>query len=267
MDKRIKSIATCILLAFLCEGCSQRENVLPGYIEGEYTYISGAAGGTLLDLYVIRGQPVHENDLLYRLDPEPEKSNVKKLKADIMDLQAEVKFRKLHLERQQALYAKKFASREVLDLAETDLTSKIAALAAGYAQLASGEWTLQQKTLYAPVSGEVFDTFYRVGERVQENHPVLAILSSKNIKVLFYIPEKQLSEIKFGQTIQFTCDSCKKNISAKISYISPEAEYTPPVIYSKDTRDKLVYLVRADMPDAIAKQFHPGQPVTVRLSP
>jgi HlyD family secretion protein len=185
------------------------------------------------------------------------------LKANISELQAKVKFQQIQFQRQQTLFLKKFAAEEVRNFTQTDLVSKTQQLTAKQAELARGEWTLQQKTIYAPVSGEVFDTFYRVGERVQENHPVLAILSPKNIKVLFYVPEKRLSEIKLGKKVLFTCDSCKKSIAARISYISPEAEYTPPVIYSKDTRDKLVFLIRADMPEDVARHFHPGQPITV----
>ncbi len=259
----IKHIAAFILCAGWCVGCSQSTDLLPGYIEGEYTYISSAVPGNLFNLYVVRGQPIKVGALLYTLDPEPEKSTVEMLKANISELQAQVKFQHIQFQRQQTLFLKKFAAEEVRDLTQTDLVSKTQQLAAKQAELAQGEWTLQQKTIYAPISGEVFDTFYRVGERVQENHSVLAILSPKNIRVLFYIPEKKLSQIKLGQKISFTCDSCKKNIAARISYISPEAEYTPPVIYSKDTRDKLVFLIRADMPEEVAKQFHPGQPITV----
>lgn len=205
--------------------------------------------------------------MLYILDPEPEQSHVKKLKATIADLQAQVLFRQSQLKRQQALYSKRFASQEALEFAQTELDSKTQLLEADKAELIQGEWNLKQKTVYAPIAGKIFNTFYRIGERVQENRPVLAILSPKNIKVLFYIPEIKLSLIKLGQRVQFTCDSCAKPISATISYISPEAEYTPPVIYSKDTRAKLVFLIRAEMPEEIAKQFHPGQPITIDYIP
>ena len=120
--------------------------------------------------------------------------------------------------------------------------------------------------MHAPVSGQVIDTYFRVGEKVPLDQPVLAILAPENIKVLFYIPEMQLSQIKLGQTIEFTCDSCHNRTAAKISYISPTAEYAPPIIYSKDSREKLIYLVRADMPKDIAQKFHPGQPIDVYLS-
>lgn len=250
----------------MCTGCSDSNHYLPGYIEGEYTYISSGVDGTLYQLYVVRGQPVKKGDLLYELDPQPETAAVNVSKANIADLQAQVNLASLTLQREQSLYAKKAAAKADLDSAQTDFDSKSKQLAADISQLVQTEWSLQQKTMYAPVSGQVFDTFYRVGEKVQANHPVLAILAPENIKVLFYIPETSLSQIKLGETISFSCDGCSGNTNATIEYISPEAEYTPPVVYSRDTRYKLVYLIRASMPENIAKNFHPGQPIDVYLN-
>lgn len=257
----------CLLLILFCAGCSESNNYLPGYIEGEYTYISSGVSGTLFNLSVIRGQHVNKGNLLYQLDPQPEQANVEVIKANIANQQAQVAFAKTHLERTQTLFVKHATYQEDLDRAQTDYDSNLHQLAAYQSQLIQTEWSLQQKTIYAPVSGYVFDTFYRIGEKVVADHPVLAILAPENIKVLFYIPETALNQIKLGQRITFSCDSCHGQTDAIISYISPQAEYTPPVIYSKDTRYKLVYLIRASMPANIAQNFHPGQPIDVYLQP
>ncbi len=260
-----------VILAFLSivtyTGCSDRSQSLSGYIEGEYTYIASGVAGTLFNFYVARGQTVTQGDLLYTLDPEPEKAKVAVARANILNLEAQTKFAKTQLERQKRLYLKDVAAQLELDRAQTDFESTSQQLAANHAQLIQIEWSSKEKTVYAPISGTIFDTFYRVGEKVEENHPVLAILAPINIKVLFYLPEESLSKVKLGQVITFLCDGCAGKTSAKISYISPEAEYTPPVIYSKDTRNKLVYLIRADMPEETAKHFHPGQPIDVYLQP
>jgi HlyD family secretion protein len=182
-------------------------------------------------------------------------------------LQAQVIYSKVHLDRVKILFAKNATFKDDLDEAQSDYDGKSQLLAADQAQLIQTEWSLQQKTMYAPYGGYVFDTFYRVGEKVAAVHPVLAILSPDNIRALFYIPETLLNQIKLGQTITFSCDSCNGKTSATIMYISPQAEYTPPVIYSKDTRYKLVYLIRASMPANIAQNFHPGQPIDVYLNP
>lgn len=255
-----------VLYLFFCIGCSPRESSLPGYIEGEYTYISSGIAGTLYDLFVERGQIVQAGDALFRLDPEPEKATVQVSKANIGMLEAQLTYSKSQLARQKQLFIKHATPKSTLDLAQSDYDSKLQQLNAYKSELTQTYWSLHQKKIYTPVNGEISDTFYRRGERVPENHPILAILEPKNIKVLFYIPEKSLSLIHVGEEISFSCDSCNHTTAAKIIYISPEAEYTPPVIYSKDTRDKLVYLVRASMPDDTAKHFHPGQPIDVHFS-
>lgn len=256
-----------ILSIGLSVSCAQSSNYLPGYIEGEYTYISSGVDGTLENLAVERGQIIKKGDLLYQLELNPEKAMVAVSEANIKDLQAQVVYSKIELGREQDLYLKNAVSKDILDQAQSDFDSKSALLAADQAQLIQTLWALNQKTQYAPVDGEVFDTFFRLGEKVQADHPVLALLAPINIKVLFYIPEDSLSKLKLGQTITFSCDACNGNTRATVSYISPEAEYTPPVIYSRDTRYNLVYLIRASMPEDIAKNFHPGQPIEVYLQP
>ena len=245
--------------------CSGSDVTLPGYIEGEYTYVSSGVAGTLTQLFVQRGQQIQAGAPLYVFDPQPEASDVAVSTANRDDLKAQVLFAKAQLDRQTALYKTHFAAKADLDQAQQIYSSRTQEMDANTATLNHSLWALNQKTMNAPVDGVVFDTFYRVGERVDLNHPVLAILNPANIQVLFYVPETVLSQIKLGQDITFTCDTCQQATHAKISYISPEAEYTPPVIYSKDSRDKLVYLIRASMPADVAVQFHPGQPIDVSL--
>lgn len=251
---------------FISTGCSMSSHLFSGYIEGEYTYISSGMTGTLLQLYVQQGQNIKKGDLLFQLDPEPELSTVTSEQANVKDYESQVIFAKNQLIRQQKLFSTKNTTRVDLDQAETSLNSKLQQAAAENSRLIQAKWMLSQKKIFAPVSGVVFDVFYRVGEKVEAAHPVLAILAPENIKVQFYVPENILSLIHLGQKISFTCDSCYTRKIATISYISPEAEYTPPIIYNKDTRYKLVYLIRAIIPENEAIMFHPGQPVDVDLS-
>lgn len=255
------TITTLIFLS----SCSS-DHTLYGYIEGENTYISSSISGTLFNLAVDRGQTIHKGDLLFELDPQPEKDAVEQSKATLAQLDAELVFDKTQLERQKKLYEKNATAKENLDEAQKNYDSKLEQIQATHAQLKQLEWALSQKTVYAPIEGKVFDRFFLNGEKVPANQPVLALLSPSNIHVLFYIPEKERSKIHIGQAITFSCDSCKNKTKAEINYISPDAEYTPPVIYSKDTRNKLVYLVRAKIPENSAIQFNPGQPIDVHLT-
>lgn len=255
---------TLFILFFLLFGCKNAQDPLFGYIEGEYIYISSQVAGTLLNLAVTRGQQVKAQQLLYQLDLEPERAARDSAQTVVTQMQAQMEFAKSQLSRQEKLFLKQLSDEATLEQAQTDYQVKQQQLLQMQKQLAQAQWDLEQKTRHSPTDGKVFDTFFRAGEQVGQNQPVLALLTPEHIKALFYLPQTLLSQIKLGQTIHFQCDGCQKT-PAKISYISPQAEYTPPIIYSKDTRYKLVYLIRADIDKNIAYQFHPGQPIDIFL--
>jgi HlyD family secretion protein len=131
--------------------------------------------------------------------------------------------------------------------------------------LAQADWRLRQKSVSSTVSGTVTDTLFVRGEWVPAGAPVVAVLPPGNVKVRFFVPEPRLASVKVGQKVTLACDGCEKEIGASITYVAPTAEFTPPVIYSKDNRSKLVYLVEARPAEADAAKLHPGQPVDVRL--
>lgn len=104
------------------------------------------------------------------------------------------------------------------------------------------------------------------GEFVPAGYPVVSILPPGNIKVRFFVPETVVGTLASGQEVSLAYDGAAKNYRGIISYISPQAEYTPPIIYSRETRSKLVFMVEAKIiPADQAAALHPGQPVDVRL--
>lgn len=131
------------------------------------------------------------------------------------------------------------------------------------AKIAIAQWELSQKTLYAPANGVIFDTYYRTGEYVAAQQPVLSLLTPENIRIEFFVPLEFLAKLKTGQKISFDCEGCAKNNPAVISYISPDAEFLPPLVYSRENNTKLVFRIKAQInsPDL----FKPGQPVMVNL--
>ncbi|MEI6737691.1 MAG: HlyD family efflux transporter periplasmic adaptor subunit [Pseudomonadota bacterium] len=130
-------------------------------------------------------------------------------------------------------------------------------------QLIQAEWKLAQKTQRAPRAGLVTDTLYTHGEWVQAGMPVVSILPAENIKLKFFVAEKQLGVLKIGQEVNVSCDGCPP-LKAEISYVAPQAEYTSPLIYSKENRASLVFMIEARTSEDAAK-LHPGQPVEIRL--
>ena len=111
----------------------------------------------------------------------------------------------------------------------------------------------------APSAGLVEDVFYQKGEWVIANQPIMALLPDDRIKLRFFVPETLVAHYTPGKTVAFSCDGCARGLSAVINYVSPRPEFTPPVIYSRETRDRLVYLVEARP----SVRLNPGQPVDV----
>ncbi|EWM41157.1 HlyD family secretion protein [Bordetella holmesii] len=136
---------------------------------------------------------------------------------------------------------------------------------AAAATLAQADWSLAQRRVQAPAQSLVFDTLYRPGEWVNAGSPVVRLLPPGNIKLRFFVPQDQVGRLRVGQPLSIACDGCGGAIPAHISYIATQAEYTPPVIYSREVRDKLVFLVEARPQADQATRLHPGQPVDVRL--
>jgi HlyD family secretion protein len=148
---------------------------------------------------------------------------------------------------------------------EAQVRAQQAQVAAAQAVLDQAEWKLGQKTVTATRAGLVFDTMYREGEWVAAGNPVLRMLPPENIKIRFFVPETTLGRFKINQAVTLSCDGCQANVAAHISYISTESEYNPPIIYSNQSRAKLVYMIEARPAAADALKLHPGQPVEVRL--
>ena len=131
--------------------------------------------------------------------------------------------------------------------------------------VAQSAWRLAQRAVAAPAAGLVHDTYYVIGDWVPAGSPVASVLPPGNVKVRFYVAETALGRLKRGQTLTVTCDGCAGPVAATIVFIADRAEFTPPVLYSKENRSKLVYLVEARPAPADAAKLHPGQPVDVTL--
>lgn len=198
-----------------------------------------------------------------------------------------------NLRRQESLFKSGFVSDAALDDARTKLknddahvdelrasvaTAKLPArpdeIRAAQADadaareaVAQADWRLSQRAVSAPVSGRVSDTYYVVGDWVPAGGVVASLLPPGNVKIRFYAPETELGRLRPGQDVSFSCDACGAAANATISFISDRAEFTPPVLYSKENRAKLVYLVEAKPAPELAARLNAGQPVDVTLSP
>jgi len=133
------------------------------------------------------------------------------------------------------------------------------------AALTRAEWDLAQKGQAAPQAGQIFETLYRPGEWVPAGRPVVVLLPPQNIKVRVFVPEGRIGTIHLGDPVEVNVDGVPGPFRGKVSFISPRAEYTPPVLYNRETRAKLVFLIEAVFEPPTAARLHPGQPVDVRF--
>jgi len=214
------------------------------------------------------------------------------LDASLHQAQAMLEQANNNLERARALFAKGWITKAQLDdtiaqhdrneaaVAEAEKRITAARLpgrsdmidaAAANAEAArhaliEAEKNLGKRQVFAPANGTVEEVYFRPGEVVNSGQAVVALLPPRNLKVRFFVAEPDRAGLQVDQTISLSCDGCPPDLKAKISFIAREAEFTPPVIFSREQREKLVFLVEA-RPDGQASELTAGQPLTVTLGP
>lgn len=227
-------------------------------------------------------------DRLANLEKGRRPSEIQSIMAKLQSARAGLKLARLEYDRRVKLSKKQFISQESLDRARTEydqmkrqvegisadlktarlgarpdeIKAAMAEVDAVREQSAQARWNLEQKTQHAESGGLVFDTFYYAGEWVPPGQPVVSLLPPENIKVRFFVPEKKVGSLSLEDGVTVSFDG-GPDVKARISFISPRAQYTPPVIYSSQTRAKLVFMVEASVAPDTAFRLHPGQPVDV----
>lgn len=214
------------------------------------------------------------------------------LRAQIESARAALRLAKTQLDQKKRLFTSGYISQDALDVSKANYDRDAAQLVQMEAQLRSGLQSvgrepeieaaranyeaaraelvqarvkLEQKTAAAPAAALVQDTFYREGEWVPGGSPIVSLLPPGNIKVRFFVPEAVVGRLRVGDPVRVSCDGCATPVQARVSFVSPQAEYTPPVIYSRESRAKLVFMIEARPGGADARKLHPGQPVDVKL--
>jgi HlyD family secretion protein len=224
-----------------------------------------------------------------RLGKRPEEIAV--LEAAVRSARAQVAEAARGLSRVQDLFGRGIATQAQLDEAST--ASEVAQAALGQAEanlavaglaarpeaikaaesqamqaeaaLENARWRLSQRVIEAPSPGRVSDVIRNPGDIAGPSAPVVSMLPDGAVKLKVYLPEPAFHAVKVGGRLAVHCDGCPDGLTARVSYVSPDPEFTPPVIYSLETRQKLVYLVEA-RPEDGAERLQPGQIVDVELA-
>jgi HlyD family secretion protein len=269
------SIPILILCVFLTACSNNEPQGWLGYAEGDNTFISAPQPGWVAHLAVERGTEVSRGQLLFTLDDTREQAArdqaaaaIPQMKAAIAQSEANLVLMQQNLTRQQGLARQRAGVPTELDAAKSSYRQAQASLNQLQAQkqqaeaaLTGAQYTLAQRDIVSYVDGPVQDIYFRQGEYVPASTPVVSILPPKNIYVRFFVPETEFAKVHLGQKVRVTCDGCKP-LTASITFISQQEEFTPPVIFSVGNREKLVFKLEARAEGGLP--LHPGQPVEVR---
>lgn len=256
-----------------------RQPVYSGYIDADMTYLSGSFPGRLIELKVRRGELVEKGQQLFKLDQSNEdfdtkidEANIQGLEADRQQILDQLNYAERFYLRQKNMAKDQAASTDDLESAQKNVEvlkgqerSLEAAISAAKARSGKTLWQLYQKDGIAPEDGLIFDTYKTIGEYSNTGQPVLSLITAPMLKVVFFLPEKRLSSTKLGQKVRIESDGSSAPVGGHIDYISSRAEYTPPVIFSRDERQKLVFKVIARIDNPDLKSIHLGQPVSVSI--
>ena len=238
------------MAAFALASCGNGNgHGLQGWVEAELIFVSPDEAGRVETLPVAQGDRVEQGALLFTVDPDLQQ-------ADVAVAEASLTNAKQTYERAKELLKTATGTQKALEDAEATLRS-------AEARLNSARTRLTRRRALSPEVGIVQQVYYRPGETVPAGRPVVSLLPPRNLKIRFFVPQASLPEIKFGDTVNVTCDGCEANLTAQISFIARRTEFTPPVIYSLEERSKLVFLVEAR--PASPEKFRVGQPVNVTL--
>ena len=245
-------ILLALTLGAALGGCNEPRN--PGYqgwVEADMIFVSPDESGRVTKLNAREGDEVKAGSRLYSVDDDMQQADLNQNKATLANAQQSY-------ERASSL--SKTGSGTV-----ANLDAAVSALRVAEARVVTSQTRLARRDGFAPVSGTIQQIYFREGETVPAQRPVLSIMPPGNMKVRFYVPETDLPKLAIGDEVRVSCDNCAADLTAKIYFIATQAEYTPPVIYSLDERNKLVYLIQARpaRPDALRV----GQPISVFLSP
>jgi HlyD family secretion protein len=246
-SSQIRILATLALTLALA-GCNERRDPgFQGWVEADMIFVSPDESGRVTSLNVREGDEVKPGAPIYMVDDDLQQADLNQNNATLANA--------------QQTYDRAASLSKTGSGTQANLDSAVSALRVAEARVNTSQTRLTRRSGFAPVGGTIQQIYFREGEMVPAQRPVLSIMPPGNMKLRFFVPETELPRLAIGDEVKVTCDNCAADLTAKIYFIATSAEYTPPVIYSLDERNKLVYLIQArpSRPDSLRV----GQPISV----
>jgi len=248
---RVTTILAALTLAAVLGGCNERKDPgFQGWVEADMIFVSPDESGRVTKLNAREGDEVKPGAQLYSVDDDLQQADLNQNNATLANA--------------KQTYDRAASLSKTGSGTQASLDSAVSALRVAEARVNTSQTRLARRNGFAPVGGTIQQIYFREGEMVPAQRPVLSIMPPGNMKLRFFVPETELTKLAIGDEVKVTCDNCAADLTAKIYFIATTAEYTPPVIYSLDERNKLVYLIQArpSKPDSLRV----GQPISVFLN-
>jgi HlyD family secretion protein len=247
-SSQARIIVPALALAVMLAGCNERKDAgFQGWVEADMIFVSPDESGRVTKLNVREGDEVKPGAPLYTVDDDLQQADLNQNNATLANA--------------QQTYDRAASLSKTGSGTQANLDSAVSALRVAEARVNTSQTRLARRRAFAPVGGAIQQIYFREGEMVAAQRPVVSIMPPGNMKLRFFVPEAELPKLAIGDEVKVTCDNCAADLVAKIYFMATTAEYTPPVIYSLDERNKLVYLIQArpSRPDSLRV----GQPISV----
>src|ERR1700716_3755597 len=206
-----------LLLAAPLAGCNETKN--PGYqgwVEADMIFVSPDESGRVTKLGVREGDEVKAGEPLYSVDDDLQQADLNQNKATLANA--------------QQTYDRAASLSKTGSGTQANLDAAVSALRVAEARVNTSQTRLARRSGIAPVNGTIQQIYFREGEMVPAQRPVLSIMPPGNIKLRFFVPEPELPKLAIGDEVRVTCDNCAPDLTAKIYFIATDRKSTPPVI-------------------------------------
>lgn len=245
----VAALAVAIGAYFYLRPAAADRLAFQGWVEAYLIFVSPDEAGRVEILSVREGDAVETGAALFTLDADLQRAAVAENEAAVINARQT-------FDRARELLKKNVGSQKTFD--DSEMTLRTAD-----ARLNSAKTRLERRRVNSPATGTVQEVYFRQGEQVPAGRPIVSLLPPDNVRVRFFVPQAKLPAIHIGDRVSISCDGCASDLVARVSFISAQAEFTPPVIYSQEERARLVFRVEAT-PERPA-DLRTGQPVSVAL--
>ena len=283
--------AAVVIVAFIgIKYVIKKRNALPegiasgnGRIEGKLVDISAREPLRVKEILVEEGALVKPGQVLVKMDTvtldsqlaeanaavQASEEKLAVARANITKQKSEIDLAGVEADRSKRLVEQGAGSQRELDVRKTKVETSKATLGEADAMLATAkeqvevarknaatvQTRIDDATLRSPVTGRVLYRLAEPGEVLAAGGKALTVVNLDDIYMEIFLPSEQAAAVKVGAEGRVTVDYDPRAIAGQVSFVSPEAQFTPKQVETKSEREKLMFRVKIQLPREIIGQY------------